>query len=155
MEYFYCRMRFSATIYNNNWVCADNSAPCGHSASADTCLRPEREAERKKSLIVLQLGLSEPQGLGQKPFNEEMSLLKTSLWWKVLGFLSWSFRKVSSSCKKTVYIITQDYYWWLKNVTKCTKTYKNEPFSWCKVFIDKFKAAVVERAVHTTLLLLL
>ena len=34
-----------------------------------------RERE-EKSLIVLQLGLSEPQGLGQKPFNVEMSLLK-------------------------------------------------------------------------------
>lgn len=80
MEYFYCRMRFSATIYNNNWLCADNSAPCGQSASTDTCLRPERETERKKASLSSSLVFSEPQGLGQKPFNVEMSLLKTSLW---------------------------------------------------------------------------
>lgn len=45
MECFYCRMRFSATIYNNNWVYADNLAPFGQGVSTDICLTPERERD--------------------------------------------------------------------------------------------------------------
>lgn len=47
MECFYCRMRFNATIYNNNWVYANDLAPCGQGASTDVCLMPERERERQ------------------------------------------------------------------------------------------------------------
>lgn len=39
MECFYCKIRFSATIYNNNWVYVDNLALYGQISSIETCVK--------------------------------------------------------------------------------------------------------------------
>ncbi len=73
MERFYCRMRFSATIYNNNWVCADNLAPYGQGARTDLCLTDAQE----KRFILLQPAPPAAQAFDQKLLKQRNNSFKT------------------------------------------------------------------------------